>query len=155
MPNNRRKKMQFQRMTKEDIENLSGVQLKPGTCSFVIKKAEEVISKSSGNLQMQVEMEVTDSDGKMGPVTDFIFYSEKAQWKMVSFCKAINGEEFLLEGNLEAKDLINKRGQLVIIHEEYKGEKRNKVQRYLPFLDKVMEQVAKSEEPFFDDTLPF
>ena len=147
--------MQFQRMTKEDILNLSGFQLQPGTCSFVIKKAEEVVSKSSGNLQMQIEMDVTDVNGKVGAVTDFIFYSEKAQWKMVSFCKAINGEDFLLEGSLEAKDLINKRGQLIIHHEEYKGEKRNKVQRYLPYLDQAMEQAKQSEAPFPDEDLPF
>lgn len=145
--------MQFNRMTREDIQNLSGFLLTQGTCSFVIKKAEECFSKS-GNPQMKIEMDVTDVDGKVASVFDYIFYSDAAKWKLVSFCKAIDIEDKLLEGSIETYDVLNKRGQLVIVHEEYNGEKKNRVKNYLPYLDKAMEQVKKSTD-LVDDDLPF
>ena len=148
--------MQFERMTKEDIQNLSGFLLAPGPCSFVIKKAEEVLGKTSGKPQMQIDMDVTDINGKTTSVRDFIFYSEAAKWKLVSFCKGIGIEDKLMEGSIETRDVINRKGQLIIQHEEYNGEKKNRVNRYLPYLDKAMEQAKKAEEaPFHDDDLPF
>lgn len=140
-------------MTREDIQNLSGFLLAQGPCSFVIKKAEECFSKS-GNPQMKIEMDVTDIDGKVASVYDYIFYSDAAKWKLVSFCKAIDIEDKLLEGSIETYDVLNKRGQLVIVHEEYNGEKKNRVKSYLPFLEKAMEQIKKSTD-LVDDDLPF
>lgn len=151
--------MQFERMTKEDIKRLSdsGFLLKPGTCSFVISKAEECKSKS-GNPQMKIEIDCTDVEGKVSTVFDYIFYSEAAKWKIVSFCKAINLEDKLMEGAIEPRDLVNRKGQVVIVHEEYNGDKKNKVQRYLPFMDKAMEEANKAEavaKEFFNDEIPF
>lgn len=150
--------MQFNRMTKEDINNLAGFLLEQGTCSFVIKNAEEVFAKSSGDLQMKVELEVTDINDKTAKITDYIFYSQKALWKIVSFCKSIDLEDKLLEGSLEPRDVINKKGQLIVKHEEYQGEKKNKILRYLPYLDMATQQASTSEKPFVTDDendLPF
>ena len=152
--------MQFERMTQEDIKRLSdaGFLLKPGTCSFVIKKAEECKSKS-GNPQMKVDLEATDVEGKIATIFDYIFYSEAAKWKIVSFCKAINLEDKLTEGSIEPRDLVNRKGQVVIVHEEYNGDKKNKVQRYLPYMDQAMllEATAnKAAKEFFpDEEIPF
>jgi len=145
--------MQFQRMTKEDIQNLSGFLLEQGTCSFVIKKAKETQSKS-GNPQIEVELEVTDINNKIASVIDYIFYSDAAKWKLVSFCKALDMEDKLLEGMLEVRDIINKKGQVIIKHEEYNGEKKNKVFRYLPYLDLAMKQIQNSKD-LLDDEIPF
>ncbi len=149
--------MQFNRMTKEDIQNLSGFLLEQGTCSFVIKKAKEVRSKS-GNPMIEIEMDVTDINNKVAAVFDYIFYSDAAKWKLVTFCKAVDMEEKLLEGMLEPRDLINKKGQLIVKHEEYNGDKKNKVNRYLPHLDLAMQQVEKEKivKDFFpDEQIPF
>ncbi len=145
--------MQFERMTKEDIMNLSGFLLVQGACSFVIKKAEECFSKA-GKQQMKIEMDVTDVDGKVASVYDYIFYSPAARWKIVSFCKAIDMESKLEEGSIEPYDLLNKRGQLVIMHEEYNGEKKNRVKNYLPHLEKALEQATKTDG-FENSDLPF
>jgi hypothetical protein len=150
--------MQFERMTQDDIKRLSdaGFLLKPGTCSFVIKKAEECKSKS-GNPQMKLEIDATDIEGKTASVFDYIFYSEAAKWKIVSFCKAIGLEDRLLEGSIEPRDLINRKGQFVIAHEEYNGEKKNRVLRYLPLMEKALQQSAEqiAKEFFPDEEIPF
>lgn len=149
--------MQFERMTKEDIERLSeaGFLLKPGTCSFVIRKAEECRSKS-GNPQMKLEIDGTDTEGKTASLFDYIFYSEAAKWKIVSFCKAIGLEEKLEEGNLEPRDLIGKKGQFIVSHEEFNGQKKNRVLRYLPLMEMALKQSAEQvAKEFFNDEIPF
>jgi hypothetical protein len=154
--------MQFSAFSDDDIQELTMGQflLKEGWGEFKIKTAKEVRSKA-GNPQMEIEMEVVDENGKKGVIYDYVFYSEAAKWKIVAFCNAIGTLEKLKTGMLLPSDIIGKTGNLMIIHEEWKGEKKNKVQRYLAVGKPVDDGFVKSENPapkgteIIDDEIPF
>lgn len=154
--------MKFNPMTIDEIKQLTNPNflLREGIGRFEVTAAEEVTSKKSGNPMIKLELSVEDQDGKIGKIFDYIFYSDKAKWKLVSFCVAASMEARLEAGTLTALHCNLKTGYLLIVHEkDDKGEKRNKVKRYLMPEDaqRIIKEynVPAQNKDFPDDDLPF
>lgn len=151
--------MNFKKFTQDEIEEFTkpGL-LDEGIGTFLVVDSQDVISKKSGNPMIKLELEVKDKHGKHGKIFDYIFYSEAAAWKIISFCKAASLDDALEVGHLAPARCLNKRGRCLIKHEtDDKGEKRNKIGRYLLPTDSFpLESTEKKESiDFTNDDVPF
>lgn len=108
--------------------------LTPGDCRFIINNAELVKSKS-GNEMIKLELNVCDRNDRKSIVFDYLLNTESAKWKLIMFAKCVKVEHQLLQGILKPDALIGKKASLVIKHEEYNGEKQNRVARYIVPVD--------------------
>lgn len=144
----------FQPKTEEEVLNL----LKPGTYDFLIKQAENAVSKK-GNAMIKLYVCIFDEQRRERYVTDYLM--EAMLFKVKHFCDATGLEEKYQQGKFDAMDCINRRGKCKVRIEEsegfapknsiqdyIKGEKNN-VQANCP----VLAQAAK--DTVFDNDVPF
>jgi hypothetical protein len=152
--------MQFPDLTKDDIAEGQGgsVLLAEGEAQFRVEEAEETHS-SSGNPMMKLVLKVRDTSGKTAIVYDFLVYTENSKFKIVNFCLGAKLLDALDKKSLRPADAIGAKGNLIIKHEVYQGEKRNKVAKYIVDKDvaeksKTIDFSGKAADPF-DDEVPF
>jgi hypothetical protein len=106
--------------------------LSPGTYELAVADAQETQSQA-GNPMMELRLRRVNTDGTLGQsVWDRLVLTPKAAWRIDNFLHATGrhpgaGKEIELEG----ESLIGLTVSAEIEIEEYKGEKKNKVARYV------------------------
>jgi hypothetical protein len=103
--------------------------LPEGVHSFRIVEVEEREGPSEWpylNVTMEVE-EGSDYDGQRVWAT--VSLSPKARWKLEEFLDAVQAPE---EGELYGDDFVGVRVRTTIIHEQWEGQTRARVERFLP-----------------------
>lgn len=149
--------MLFPPMKKDEIEK----ELEPkfylfpnGLYNFIVSNVIEETSKSR-NPQLKLTLSISDGV-HVGKVWDYIFYSESAKWKLITFAKAIGVEEALEAGALEPYMIKDKSGVCRLIQEEYEGKIKNKVKAYIhDEAEKAHLALVKAEELQPDLDIPF
>jgi hypothetical protein len=144
----------FQPKSEEEVLNL----LKPSTYDFLIKQAENAVSKK-GNSMIKLTVVVYDEQARERYITDYLM--EAMLYKVKHFCDATGLEEKYQQGKFDAMDCINRTGKCKVRIEESDGyAPKNSIQDYLkseknnaPVNRPHLAQVAK--DPVFDNDVPF
>lgn len=110
--------MQFKAMSDRDIESAKqpSFLLKKGLCDFKVINATEKVS-SNQNPMMEIEIEGFDGINKV-TFRDYLVYSDKAMWKLVTFCKAVGLSDNLKKGELRVSDVKGRTGVFENDHDE-------------------------------------
>jgi hypothetical protein len=103
--------------------------LPSGDYDFVILDAEETTSKA-GNDMLKVKLEV-----KGEHIYDYLLSKGSTAWKLKAFCRAMNLLDKYETGNLNAGDLIGRKGRVELAIEPATGayDAKNKVKKYIPY----------------------
>lgn len=117
--------MKFDILNKEETEELnivwsaSGKPLKPGECTFEVKKAESKTSKS-GNEMIKLDLVVKDGEGGSDYVFDYLVAGEHrmCKWKIARFCESTKLLEELEKGELPSYECIGTTGSCVVANEQ-------------------------------------
>ena len=64
-----------------------------GIYDFEVASAEDAVSKTSGAEMLKLVLWVFDTDGNKTTVFEYLVSSEKAQFKLKEFCRAVGLEE--------------------------------------------------------------
>lgn len=106
-----------------------------------VKSAVLALSKSSGNEQIEVQLEVVHgpkltSDQKGVVVYDYLIFGEKTDWKIDLFLKAAKrqpkkGDELDITDEWLSKHVVGALLWAHLVVEEYQGKKRSKIGQYL------------------------
>lgn len=106
--------------------------LAPGTYEVAVADAKETESQA-GNPMLELRLRLVNKDGTLGQsVWDRLVLTPKAAWRIDNFLHAAGrhpgaGKEI----DIEPEDLIGLTVTAEIEVEEYKGEKKNRVARYV------------------------
>lgn len=96
-----------------------------GTRVFTIVAAEEKLSKNGTNM-----LKITLKDDAEGLVSDNVCLEGPGAFKAKQFAKALNLDEETFAA-MEASELVGLPVTVEIVKEEYEGELRSKVKKYL------------------------
>jgi hypothetical protein len=108
--------MKYEYKTDKQLED-EKPKLKEGLAQFEITKAEDTISKSSGNPMLALTIKVWDSEGKLGVVFDYITSTQS--YKIKALCMAIGHPEwYAMDYDLQAHGLENSRGECFLKEEK-------------------------------------
>lgn len=120
-----------------------------GTYTVVITDAEEGTSSVKGTPQIALSMEIADGEYKGRGVWDHVYITDAAMWRMKQFLMACRFQ--LPEGpfDLNTAELINRRIEVDLYHDEYNDKTRVKVEAFRPATGPLMVE-AKPE-----DDIPF
>jgi hypothetical protein len=144
----------FQPKSEEEVLNL----LKPGTYNFLIKQAENAVSKK-GNSMIKLTVVVYDEQARERYITDYLM--EAMLYKVKHFCDATGLEDKYKQGKFDAMDCINRTGKCKVRIEESDGyAPKNSIQDYIkceknnvPANSPILAHVVK--DPVFDNDVPF
>jgi hypothetical protein len=107
--------------------------VKPGKYKLEIMSASDSVSKA-GNEVIELKLEAAMPDGSKGPIIyENLVFSEKVFWKIQEFLTSIGNK--IEEGQdveVDSEDLIGRTCEAVLFVEEYNGNERMKVKRWLP-----------------------
>lgn len=146
--------MKFTPKTDEQIKEESEFALLPeGYYDFIVVKAEDGFSKSSGNPMITLTLKVWDKDGKEHTVWDYLL--ESMSVKLKSFCDATGISDRYLAGEVNQYDCEGKSGKVWLKVDPAKNgyAAKNTVKSYLADVDKIKKTAEASGE--FDDKIPF
>ena len=114
-----------------------------GEYNFMVVDVDKTFAKTSGNPMLKVRLDLQGADGC---VFDDLVISEKAMFKLISFFESVGvkekGKDMKLSIGDAAIAALNCEGRCKIKHEEYNGEVRAKVDKYIVLAPK------KAPEPF-------
>ena len=114
-----------------------------GEYNFMVVDVDKTFAKTSGNPMLKVRLDLQGADGC---VFDNLVISEKAMFKLISFFESVGvkekGKDMKLSIGDAALEAMNREGRCKIKHEEYNGEVRAKVDKYIVLAPK------KEPEPF-------
>lgn len=124
-----------------------------GEYDFTVEELERTFSQKSGNPMARVNLRL-DCDGQPYRVYDYLVLSTSMAWKLCQFFESLGLKE-------KGKDLkkmpwdkvLGATGRVKIKHEEYNGEPRVKVDRYLLTVAAAAPKSPKSLED--TPSLPF
>ena len=106
-----------------------------GIYDFEVASAEDAVSKKSGAEMLKLVLWVFDTDGNKTTVFEYLVSSEKAQFKLKEFCRAVGLEEAFDAGELDPLDVQGRTGRCKLTTEidmSGKWGDKNKVASYLP-----------------------
>lgn len=114
-----------------------------GEYNFMVVDVDKTFAKTSGNPMLKVRLDLQGADGC---VFDNLVISEKAMFKLISFFESVGvkekGKDMKLSIGDAALEAMNREGRCKIKHEEYNGEVRAKVDKYIVLAPR------KEPEPF-------
>lgn len=123
-----------------------------GEATFVITSLDDnYVSKTSGKASTKIGLELWDSNGKHGVLTDYI--PDSQPWRHKELCRSINKLDLYEAGNYTESDVKGEGGKCELflqIDKSGKYEASMKVKKYLPF-----DERAKPAEFHEDDDIPF
>jgi len=136
---------------KSDTELLN--LLDPGIYDFEVVKAENAISKSTGNPMIKLTNKIYDKTGKEIYLNDYLVPS--ALYKIKKFCDSTNLQKQYNAGNLSPFDCEKKTGKCKIgVERSGDYPARNKIADYIKISLDFNTQ-TKDNSAFVDDDLPF
>jgi len=123
------------------LERNSGL-ITEGTHPFVISKAEEKASASSGEPQWVLTLQCTEQAGedRGKEVSLFLSLSSKARFKIDEL---LDATEFPKQGTVEVHEFVGKKLRAGITHGEYNGRATANVFRMLPASSTVVLDLPK------------
>jgi hypothetical protein len=128
------------KVTYQDRESTFKPPVKPGDYVLGVEKAEIVISKSSGDEQVKLELRVlTQENGQtvQGPlVFDYLQFSDKAVWKVDVFLKSIKrqptkGTEIDITDEWLKMNVVGALGWATLGMKEFNGKPSNELVRWI------------------------
>ncbi|MFA5153479.1 MAG: DUF669 domain-containing protein [Clostridia bacterium] len=124
--------------------------VKPGVYPATIVRAEETISKASGNEMIKLAWKL---DTPADWVWDYLTFSSKTTWRVNTFLKACGiAPEKGNDIELVADELVGLHALLELeIEEDRNGQTRNRVARYVAEESEVPDKEKKEKK----DNLPF
>ena len=126
-----------------------------GEYNFMVVDVDKTFAKTSGNPMLKVRLDLQGADGC---VFDNLVISEKAMFKLISFFESVGvkekGKDMKLSIGDAALEAMNREGRCKIKHEEYNGEVRAKVDKYIVLAPKKEPEPFTAEEEAALD-LPF
>lgn len=106
-----------------------------------VKSAVMALSKSSGNEQIELQLEVVHGpklkpDQKGVTIYDYLIFGEKTDWKIDLFLKACKrqpkkGEVLDINDEWLDKHVVGALLWAQLVEDEYQGKKKNKIGQYL------------------------
>lgn len=115
----------------------------------ILKTIEEKIS-SSGNEMLAVCFEVVKGDSKGAKVYDNFMLSKNMLWKLKSYLEAVSiGVEG--EITLDIDSLVGRRCIIDVIHEEYNGAMKSRINTYKRLEQNPIE--VEKQETWDEDTI--
>ena len=84
-----------------------------GEYGFEVKDCSEEVS-STGNEMIKLILAIYNQDGAARTVFDYLLSTDKGQWKVRHFCKAIGILAAYEAGNLDVNDIFGKSGRCKI-----------------------------------------
>lgn len=127
----------------------------PGDYMVTINSLERRTSENSGNEYLNLTLEIAEGEHEGIKFFDMLVLTESSFWKVAQLCRAIGQTEpFNLDSDDEVEAvMLGRTCKAKLKVENYKGEKRNRVQRFMPLSD-----AAKAElraKPPKDDDIGF
>lgn len=126
--------MQFTPKSERQIRD--ALLLPPGEYDFEVVKAEDKVSKTSGNEMIELQLRIFHEDGSPRMVRDYLVSS--MELKLNRFCRAVGLSEAYQDGNLTAYacEGVSGRCKLTIQANEQYGD-QNSVKDYLVAKDEA------------------
>lgn len=123
--------------------------LPEGEYDFEVRSATESRSKN-GNDMIELKLAVFNA-GQEVKTFDYLVFSQKAQWKLYSFCKAVGLVDRFKAGEITGFDCEGKSGRLKLKIDKSDGfDDRNAVAHYIEATGSSKVSVSKE-----DDDIPF
>ncbi len=142
--------MQITPRTEKEIKEMRLVP--EGEYYFKIIKAEEKVSKSSGQPMIELNLVIWDEKGKERYVTDYLINNDNMAFKIRHLYECIGMIEEYNSGNIDPFSLLNKEGNVkIIVQKDKKGiyNDKNVVKDY------ILKKQETEEENELNDELPF
>jgi len=138
---------------KSEQELLEELVVPAGRYPYEVYKAEDTVSKKTGNEMIKLHIKFWDNKGKVHNVFDYLLSS--MMFKLIHFAETTGLGDKYKSGNLEASDCIGKAGicEIVIQQADDKFPMRNAVKDYVA--DAGIKKPEKVEEDFVDSDIPF
>lgn len=121
----------------------------PGVYNFIVLKAEEKKSKTSGDEMIELVLKVIDMNGREHKVFDYLMDKEPMDYKIRHIYECADLLSKYESGDISASDLINVKGKVkVTIRKDKTGHygDKNTVLDYF---------INKDSSVEFDDVIPF
>jgi uncharacterized protein DUF669 len=124
--------------------------LPDGDYDFYVEDAKAKTA-NSGRDMIEIKLSITDGKGNKT-----FLYDRLMSWNLAAFLASIGEEVVYGEVDIEPYDLVHRTGRVRLGHEEYEGEERNKIVKYLPALAKPSSAaILTHRDPERDDEIPF
>jgi len=124
--------------------------MEPGEYAFTVSEAVETYSQA-GNEMIKLTLKVINNLGRVYTINDFLLDSDAMGFKIRHLCDAVGLIDKYESGEINAKDILNKRGMAKIsIQKDKKGiySDKNIVSDY------IVDKDSKNEN-FLNDDLTF
>src|ERR1700679_133240 len=105
--------LNYQIMSEKEAMDEKFSLLKEGIYDAVVISSEDRVS-STGNPMMDITLAVYDDNGKTTNVRDFLVFTPKMMWEVISFSKSSGLMEAYISGKLCSEISINQRVKVKI-----------------------------------------
>lgn len=111
------------------------VLLEPGVYEFTVTNFDREYFDGSEKMspcpKAEIELEVTDSQGRSAKIFENLFLNKKAEWKLSEFFIAIGQKKKGEPLKMDWRKVLGAKGKCQIVNTEYDGNKYNRVKKYI------------------------